>query len=129
MPLRFFSYQINLKKFNLWEHICAHTHFYTYKIKKKWKKLNIWELKYIINCSDLSSSTEFCKCFGPRNVNSRNSLEENCFILLKYIHTYIFNIQYILMKIIFIIPKLRNKLNEVIPILLDLGLFFSYAFS
>lgn len=42
---------------------------------------------------------------------------------------YIFNIQYILMKIIFIIPKLRNKLNEVIPILLDLGLFFSYAFS
>lgn len=50
-------------------------------------------------------------------------------IILYYSNIYIFNIQYILMKIIFIIQKLRNKLNEVIPILLDLGLFFSYAFS
>lgn len=65
-----------------------------------------------------------------RNVNSRNSLEKKIVLYYSNIHMYIFNIQYILMKIIFIIPKLRNKLNEVIPILLlDLGLFFSYAFS
>lgn len=69
---------------------------------------------------------EFCKCFRPEMLILEIHLKE---IILYYSNIYIFNIQYILMKIIFIIQKLRNKLNEVIPILLDLGLFFSYAFS